>query len=136
MMRSILAVVAGSVVWMVTALGTDVLIHRLAPGWFDAQGRVDAVGVLLLMMCYALGFSILGGYVTAAIARRKEVQHALALGLLQLAMGVVATVNFWHTAPAWYHLMFLALLVPANVFGGYLRVARGGRAPERSAAAA
>jgi hypothetical protein len=135
MIRSIFAVVVGSVVWMGTALGTDVLIHKLAPNWFDAQGRVDAVGVLLLMMCYALGFSVLGGYVTAAVARCREVHHAFALGLLQLAMGVVATVNFWHTAPAWYHLTFLALLIPANVFGGYLRAARGGGAPEHSAAA-
>jgi hypothetical protein len=127
MLKSILAVIAGSVVWMATALGTDVFLMNVFPNWFGEGGRVDSVPVLLLMMCYSLGFSVLGGYVTGLIAGRAEVKHALALGLLQLAMGAVATAQHWDQAPAWYHVVFLALLVPANLLGGYLRAAgRGG----------
>jgi len=121
MLRSILAVILGSVVWMITALGTDSILMALKPSWIDANGRVESVPALLFMAFYSLLFSVLGGYVTALIARRREVLHAFILGLLQLAMGIVATVKFFDTAPLWFHLLFLVLLVPANVLGGQLR---------------
>ncbi len=134
MLRSILAVIAGSVVWMITALGMDSILMALAPSLFDANGRVESVPALLFMAFYSVLFSILGGYVTALLARRRELLHAFILGLLQLAMGIAATIKFWDTAPLWFHLLILVLLVPANVFGGQLRIrqkrkgARGGRA--------
>lgn len=124
MIRSILAIIVGSVVWMATALGTDVLLRSLAPAWFGENGKVESVPVLLFMMFYSLLFSVLGGYVTALIAKRQELKHAFILGLLQFAMGLVATVQFYDTAPLWYHVLFLTLLIPANVFGGQLRVAQ------------
>jgi hypothetical protein len=124
MVRSILAVIAGSVTWMVTALGMDAILMSLAPHWFGPNGKVDYVPLMLFMMSYSLLFSILGGYVAALIARRKEMLHAFVLGLLQLAMGIVATIYFFDTAPLWWHLTFLALLIPANLFGGWLRLAQ------------
>lgn len=128
MLRSILAVIAGSLTWMVTALGSDLLMMTFAPHLYQEGGRVESVPALLLMLTYTLGFSVLGSYVTAWIAGRREVLHAFALGLLQMAMGIVATINFWETAPAWVHLVFLALLIPANLLGGYLRAQRKRRA--------
>jgi hypothetical protein len=124
MLRSILAVIAGSVVWMVTALGMDAILMSLWPQWFVEGGKVESVPLLLFTMCYALLFGVLGGYVTAVIARRAEVKHALALGILQLLMGIAATIKFWDTAPAWYHIAFLTLLVPAILLGGWLRANR------------
>ncbi|HEY0078758.1 MAG TPA: hypothetical protein VGB73_08945 [Pyrinomonadaceae bacterium] len=124
MLRSILAVIAGSVVWMVTALGTDAILMSLWPQAYSAGGRVESVPLLLFTMFYAVLFGVLAGYVTAVIARRAEVKHALALGILQLLMGIVATINFWDTAPAWYHLIFLALVTPSNLLGGWLRANR------------
>lgn len=121
MIRSIVAVIAGSVVWMVTALGMDAVLMTLFPTWFEANGKVESVSLLLFMLSYSLSFSVLGGFVTAYIARRKELQHALALGVLQFVMGIMATIKFYDTAPLWFHATFLILLVPANVFGGQLR---------------
>ncbi|MGH9943443.1 MAG: hypothetical protein ACRD9R_13935 [Pyrinomonadaceae bacterium] len=129
MLRSILALVAGSITWMVTALGTDLMLMSLFPGWFDANGRVESVSVMMMMMTYSLSYSVLGGYVTGYIARRSEAAHAFALGLLQLAMGLVATIKMWDTAPAWWHVTFLLLLIPANVIGGLLRASTRGHVP-------
>ena len=119
--RSVLAVVAGSVTWMITALGTDNVLAAIRPEWFGSAGRVEAVPVLLFLMSYSLGFAILAGYVTGWIARMKEIPHTLALGVLQLAMGTVATIAYFDVAPVWYHLTFLILLIPAHVFGGVIR---------------
>lgn len=124
MVRSILAVIAGSVVWMITALGMDAVLMSLAPSWFGPNGKVESTPILLFMMSYSLLFSVLGGYVTALVARRKEVLHAFVLGLLQLVMGVVATVQFFDTAPWWFHISLLTLLIPANVLGGQLRASQ------------
>ncbi len=79
MIRSIIAVIAGSVVWMVTALGMDEVLRKLIPNSFGTKGEVESVPLLLFMLSYSLLFSVLGGYVTAYIARRNEIQHALIL---------------------------------------------------------
>ncbi|MBV9959380.1 MAG: hypothetical protein JO360_13220, partial [Acidobacteria bacterium] len=65
MLRSILAVIAGSVTWMVTALGTDALMMSLYPHLYNGGGRVENVPLLLFSGFYSLLFSVLGGYVTA-----------------------------------------------------------------------
>lgn len=117
--RSIAAVAAGSITWMVTALGTDVIIATVRPEWMGAAGQVKDVPVLLFVLSYALGFSVLGGWVTAWAAPRRPVLHALILGFVQLAMGLVATAIHFDMMPLWYHVTFLTLLVPANVLGGW-----------------
>lgn len=127
MWRSILAVIAGSITWMVTALGMDAILMSLFPHWY-ASGRVESVPLLLFSGFYSLFFSVLGGYVTALIAGRSEMKHVFILGVLQLLMGIMATIKFWDTAPVWYHLMFLALLIPANLLGGQLRLTQKNKA--------
>jgi len=119
---------------MITALGTDNVLATMRPEWFGAAGRVDAVGVLLFLLSYSLGFAVLAGYVTGWIARRHEVKHAIALGALQLAMGTIATIAYFDVAPVWYHFTFLALLIPAHVLGGVMRQRR--RTPRHTVHAA
>jgi hypothetical protein len=104
MFRSIVAVIAGSITWMVTALGMDGVLMKLIPASFGANGAVGSVPLLLFMLSYSLLFSVLGGFVTAYLAGRKEIQHAFALGVLQLAMGIMATIQFFDTAPLWFHI--------------------------------
>ena len=129
--------ITGSAVWMLGALSMDAVLMSLAPSWFGPGGRVQTAPLLLLMMSYSLLFSVSGGYVAGLVARRNEVSHAFALGLLQFCLGVAATVRFYDTAPLWYHVAFLALLVPANVFGRMLRDTRKQRlSRERLVAAA
>lgn len=122
MIRSIFAVIAGSVTWMVTALGMDEVLKRLMSASFGTKGEVESVPLLLFMLSYSLLFSVLGGFVTAYIAGRKEIQHAFALGVLQLTMGIIATIQFFDTAPLWFHIACMSLLIPANLLGGQLRV--------------
>ena len=119
--RSILAVLAGSITWMVTALGTDNVLAAWRPEWSGATGPVTDPAVLLLLLSYSLSFAVLAGYVTGWIARTSEVKHTLALGALQLAMGTAATIAYFDVAPLWYHATFLGLLIPAHVLGGWLR---------------
>jgi len=122
MLRSILAVIAGSLAWTVMWLGSNAALLKLFPGWYGESGRVESLPVLLFIIFRSVVFSVLAGYLTALIARRRELQHTFALGLWQLALGLIATAQFYDAAPLWYHLFFLVLLIPANVLGGQLRM--------------
>ena len=122
MIRSVFAVIAGSVVWTMMWLGSNALVMRFFPDWYGEGGKVESAPVLLFMILRSVIFSILAGYITAWIARRSEIKHTFALGVLQLVLGIIATIQFYNVAPLWYHAFFLALLIPSNVFGGWLRI--------------
>lgn len=135
MLRSVLAVAAGVIVWMVTALGTDRIVLNVFAEHVLEGGRVENTGMLLLTLGYATAFEVLAGYVTAWVAGRAEMQHALALALVQLTFGVIATIVFLETAPLWYHVGSLALVIPAVMLGGMLRVLQRRRRAGRATAA-
>lgn len=122
MLRSILAAIAGSFAWAALWLGTNSLLAGSFPEIWGPGVRIDDPLVLLLIIAYSLVFSVLAGWVTAWVARRSEVKHAVALGVLQVALGSAVTEAAYATAPLWYHLAFLALLLPGNVLGVRLRL--------------
>jgi hypothetical protein len=46
------------------------------------------------------------------------------LAVLQLLLGIGFEASAWNLMPVWYHLVFLALIIPATVMGGRKRAAR------------
>jgi hypothetical protein len=123
MVRSILAVIAGSALWTVLWLGSNAILAAIIPQQVKAS-RIESVPVLLLILVLSVIFSILAGYVTAQLAKRKEMAHTFALGVLQLAMGIAAQLANFEALPLWYHISFLLLLIPGNLFGGLLQSRR------------
>jgi hypothetical protein len=122
MLRSIAAVLFGFVLIGALSVGADVVLRQAMPTAFDAAGRVDSVPVLLLMMGYVGLFAVTGCYLTARLAPRRPMLHALVLGALGLAFTAYNTLAvFWDTAPAWYHVASLALVMPYAWLGGRLR---------------
>jgi hypothetical protein len=121
MIRSILSIVAGCVVLIAAAMLTDTLLLKLFPSMVNAQGRVTSNAVAFLMMSYALAYCVVAGYVAAAVARRREVAHAFALGVVLVLLLIPPTVKFWETTPAWYHVALFVLTIPACVAGGRWR---------------
>lgn len=119
MIRSILAVLAGNIIWAILFLGSNAILARLLPAQIKAD-KIESVPALLLLLALSLIFSIIAGYITARIAKRKEITHTLVLGILQLAMGIAAQMANYDAVPLWYHIVFLLLLIPGNLFGGWL----------------
>jgi hypothetical protein len=58
------------------------------------------------------------------IAGKDAIPVVWVLAVLQLILGIIAETSAWGLTPVWYHLVFLALVVPATVYGGRLRVRR------------
>jgi hypothetical protein len=120
MVRSILAVLAGIVSWAVLWVGGNAIFATLFPAQYQAEKK-EYVPMLLSLIILSFIFSIIAGYLTARIARRKEIAHTIVLGVLQLAMGIAAQMANFDALPLWYHIIFLLLLIPGNVFGAMLR---------------
>jgi hypothetical protein len=113
--RTMLAVIAGAAVWAVLWIGGTKAIQLTPP--------VTSVGTLLGLIGYSIVLSLLAGFVTAATAGPSPRPAVWALALLQLALGVIAETSAWSATPVWYHVVFLALVVPATAAGGVIRAA-------------
>lgn len=122
MLRSIIAIVCGSMVIAALSLSADAVLMGVSPESFSASGRSENSSLLMLTLVYSAIFSVLGGYVAAWVAKRQELKHALALGLWQLVLSTLSAIQFSETAPLWWHAIFLLLIVPAIWCGGYLRL--------------
>lgn len=124
-----MAIVAGSVLWgilwNVGLLGAQAAF----PTVLVPEQPITHAGALLALIAYSAILSVLAGYVTAMIADQRAVKI---LAGVQLAIGIAVEISYWELMPAWYHIVFLALVVPATLWGGRLRdtaTARSGMSP-------
>jgi hypothetical protein len=117
--RIILAVIAGAAIWAALWVGGVKLV--------GIGESVTDTGVMLGLIGYSVLLSLLAGFVTAAAAGHYARAAVWGLALLQLAFGLIAETSTWSLMPAWYHLVFLALIVPATVIGGMIHLNRAAR---------
>jgi hypothetical protein len=66
-------------------------------------------------------YLIIGGYVTALLAGRWELEHALGLAALSVTMCVVSMVKYAGDQPLWYSIVLMVLSIPGALIGGYYR---------------
>lgn len=119
--RSIGAVIMGFVAVFVLSLGTDQLLHvlKVYPPWGEPmhEPRLN-----LLALSYRIVYTILGGYITARLAPRNPVRHALILGIVGFVIslvGVIATIPM-NLGPAWYPIALAVTAIPCTWLGGIL----------------
>ena len=128
MIRIILGVIVGFLVWSILWVGSDqVLIATF--GWysdhqgafqkaFSTGGDFDAsVMILLMHLVRSVIISFVAGYLAALIAKENR-RSPLILGILHFLFGLMVEVIAWHYLPVWYHLVFLVLLIPVTMAGG------------------
>ena len=118
MLTDILAVAGGFVVWSVLWLGGSRLVLGLFPGAMKADGSVAQPGALAALLVFAALVSAAAGYVVPLISAGANLP--LILGGLLLVVGIFVQSQSWKLLPLWYHLLFLALLIPATLWGAGL----------------
>ena len=132
-MRSVVAIIVGFVFIAVLSFGTEALVRVALPGAFDESGRMEKLSILILSLAYIGVYAVVGCYLTARLAPSRPMWHALVLGFLGLIVTVVGTIATWSLAPAWYHIVSLALVMPYAWIGG--RLAERARSPGGPASA-
>ena len=114
---------AGALAIIVLSIGTDLVMHAL--GVFPAMGQPMPDALLLVATAYRTVYGIAGSYITARLAPDRPMQHALALGVVGLALSIVGAAVTWNMGPAfgphWYPLAVVALAMPQCWAGGRLR---------------
>lgn len=119
LLKSILTVAAGLVMIFATHLGTDQLMHVLGvfPPWGEPM-HDPALNALAL--AYRIPLSVAGCYLTARLAPRAPMAHALALGAIGTALstaGVFAAASA-NLGPLWYPIALAASALPCAWLGG------------------
>jgi hypothetical protein len=62
----------------------------------------------------------MAGFIAAVVSGENK-RSPLALGVLLLLFGAMVEAMAWSYLPLWYHLLFLALLIPMAVLGGKMK---------------
>jgi hypothetical protein len=118
LLQSILAVLAGLVFIFATHTGTDFILENIG---VLPKGHLNVgTGLILLVIFYRTVFTIAGCYLTARLAPRKPLKHALVLGIIGffLSAGGVAATADMNLAPSWYAWSLVVMALPAAWIGG------------------
>jgi hypothetical protein len=132
MLRVILGIVAGFIAWSILWIGSDQLLIMLSPAWYGAHQAAFEKAIfnkaeftpdntiLIMRLVISVIISIMSGFLAAVIANGNR-NAPLGLGILLLAFGLFVQVMIWNYMPVWYHVVFLALLIPMTILGGRLK---------------
>ena len=124
--RVVVAVVAGAAVWAVLWIAGTRATQLMFPELAAANQPLTHTGVLWSYIVYGSLLSLLAGYTTALAAGNHATIAVRVLAVLQLTLGIIAEVSYWSLTPVWYHVVFLALVVPVTIYGGMLRMRQHG----------
>ncbi len=132
MVRIILAVIVGFLAWSILWVGTDSVLRSLSPDWYGAHQAglesamtnttpfaVDST-ILIISLIRSIIISLMAGFLTAVIAGENR-RSTLWLGILLFLVGGFVQAMAWNYIPVWYHVLFLGLLIPSTILGGWLR---------------
>lgn len=120
--RIALAVITAALAWAALWVSGTMLLAAAWPAHVAPDRSVSDPLALLTYLAYSVVLSMLAGRIAATVARPAGASRAVAiLAGLQLLLGIMIEVSAWSLTPAWYHLVFLTLLIPATLFGGRLR---------------
>jgi hypothetical protein len=129
MIRSTLAVLAGLGVIIVTSFGIEAaanpVLMRMFPNALPNEAAMShSLPAWLFTMTYTFLCVIAGGYVTAWLAARLPVRHAIALGVLQSALTIPAMIAYADKAPLWGWISSMIAVIPAAWLGGLIYARR------------
>jgi hypothetical protein len=133
--RSVWAVAAGFLTVVAGSLGLDVIMH--ATGVFPPWGQPMSDGLFAWATVYRLVITVLGGYVTAVLAPRNPIGHALVLGGVGFVAAALGAATTWNQGPEfgpkWYPILLVVTAIPCTWLGGLAGASR--QRPSRSTVA-
>lgn len=126
--RAIGAVITAFLLWTVLWLGFTSGAQAVFPDIVDPEQPLTHTGALVGYIAYSVVISALAGYTCAAIRKEDPMKTVWVFAIIQLLVGIGFEISYWSMTPVWYHLAFLALVVPATVWGGVLKTGRAAAA--------
>lgn len=119
--KSIGAVLAGFVLVVVLSIVTDMILE--AAGIFPSPTEgLFITWMLVLALFYRTVYTVLAGYVTAALALTNPKRHVMILGIIGTLAGVGGVVAGWTLSQHWYPIALAVLAYPSVWLGGKLKI--------------
>ncbi|MBI3450131.1 MAG: hypothetical protein HY049_14605 [Acidobacteria bacterium] len=118
MKRSIGAVVAGVVFIIVVTTLVDIALHMA--GVYPPMDQPLDDALSLLATAYRIVIGVAGAWITARLAPARPMKHALILGVVGTALGIVGVAATWNLGlgPRWYPIALAVLAIPQCWAGG------------------
>ena len=121
MLRSVLAVLAAAVAWVVVATLLNLAIrHSWAEYAAVEQSMSFTLPMLLLRLLVGVAASFASGLAGALISKGNR-KPIYVFAVLLLALFLPVHYSLWARFPVWYHLFFLASLLVFPVLGAMSR---------------
>lgn len=117
MLRTIGAVIAGVVVWLVCAEIFDLTLRAIWPAYLAAlPARAFTLPMMIARLAESTVALVIAAWVAGAVANSARAVF-WALGVVMLALFVPYHIHVWTKFPIWYHAYFLSslLLIPLAV---------------------
>ena len=130
--RIILGVIVGFIAWSIIWVGGNEVLASLSPGWYGAyklqfekaafnNTPFEASSIMMIFHLFrSVIASLLSGFLAAFVANENR-RTTMILGVILLVVGIIVQSMVWNLLPIWYHLIFLLLLIPVTIAGGYLK---------------
>jgi MFS-type transporter involved in bile tolerance (Atg22 family) len=126
-LKSIGAVLAGLIFIGITHTGTDAILE--SAGVLPKGHLHVGTGLILLVIGYRAVLSFIGCYITALLAPKNPMKHALTLGVVGVLLstaGAIATRNM-NLGPSWYAWTLVVIALPIAWLAGKLYELRSAR---------
>lgn len=117
--RTIVAVIASYVTFVLLVAATELLLSRAAPSVGSRQNLRFFVSDLIIQCLY----TIVAGYLCYLIARSQQIAIAALIGI-GLLLGAVSLVMSWKSEPHWYGIGLYISYAPCLWVGWTLREPR------------
>jgi len=116
--KSIWAVVAGVLFIIVVTTLVDIVLHVVKV--FPPMDQPLDDRLALLATSYRIVISICGAWLTAWLAPRNPMKHAIVLGVVGTVLGLVGLAVTWNLGlgPRWYPISLAVLALPQCWVGG------------------
>ncbi len=110
-----------------TEVGTFVAYLIFGAVWLGTGHKLEAATKLLAdsilaavaYLVFGLLCTMLGAYVTARLAEREKLRHALGMGFLSELISLAMILFSRDSTPTWYLMLASVLVLPAALVGGY-----------------
>ncbi len=120
-MRIILGVIVGLVVWTIVVTACDITMRK---SWIEyalvEKSLVFTLPMKVMRLLESGVSSVISGFAVALVAKER-IKWPLVTGALILAMFLPSHISIWHKFPVWYHLTFFTSLPLLSLAGGLLR---------------
>ena len=117
-LRSVGAVVGGLVATFIVTTAVDIALH--STGVFPPVNVRMSDALFVLALAYRIPLNAGGSYVTARLAPRNPMRHALALGAVGTVIATLGCFLMGAYGPLWYSLANVAVAFPCAWLGGKL----------------